>query len=251
MSGGDIEKDILGQVEFYFSDENLITDKFMNENLKSKGGLSLDTLMTFKRMKRFDLKAVEDALSHSDVLNVKDGFISRIKPAPSTDDLENLKKELNSRTIVLKDIPLNADLDQLQQAFGSTGAIQIRIKKNGVVFLVFRSVEDVEIFLKNDIKFQGQNFEKMTFEEYEKTNYKKQSNKNGRKNDSRNRRGRNNKFSRNSGGSRGDLRKDTDNANDKSETKPADEKTSEKPPVVENAEVKPSENKNASEAETK
>lgn len=93
---------ILRQVEFYFSDQSLRKDKFMNEKIAEnvEGAVSLDVLLTFNRLKTLttDKSVVIEALKPSTFLEVvNDNMVKRSDPFNS----ENVKDALPATIYVV------------------------------------------------------------------------------------------------------------------------------------------------------
>lgn len=70
----DLDAKIVKQVEFYFSDSNIVKDKFLMEATKKnpEGFVPIETLLTFNRLKTLttDKQVVANALKKSDKLVV-------------------------------------------------------------------------------------------------------------------------------------------------------------------------------------
>lgn len=81
--------EIRKQVEFYFSDSNLVADKFLLSKVggSTNNSVPLDLLHTFKRMRRFQpFSAVVEALKSSEVLELTDNDtgVRRKNPLPES-----------------------------------------------------------------------------------------------------------------------------------------------------------------------
>ncbi|KAG5366145.1 La protein-like protein [Yarrowia sp. B02] len=107
----DAEKPILKQVEFYFSDTNLPTDKFLWKAVHSNDGwVPIHTIASFKRMQQFADPEAEDPLAvivsalrkSPSLLEVsEDGTkVKRVTPLQAPDDKS--KDEANARTVYAK-----------------------------------------------------------------------------------------------------------------------------------------------------
>lgn len=94
--GEDFEEKVRKQVEFYFSDSNLQTDKFLYKIYEANDGwVELKTLMTFGRMRQFrPEEKVIAALKNSEklVLSANDELISRKDPLKDLNELKTIRK---------------------------------------------------------------------------------------------------------------------------------------------------------------
>ncbi|KAI3881521.1 hypothetical protein MKX03_035599 [Papaver bracteatum] len=117
---------IIRQVEYYFSDENLPTDKFLMKFLKKnkQGFIPVGVIASFRKMKKLtqNNELVVAALRESSLLVVSsDGKkVKRARPLPVIDDV----KEAQSRTVVVENLPANQSTDNLQKIFGDAGNIK-------------------------------------------------------------------------------------------------------------------------------
>ncbi|KAI5120889.1 hypothetical protein M0805_002989 [Coniferiporia weirii] len=68
---------LLGQVEYYFSIQNLMSDVFLKKQMDSKGWIPIDLIASFNRIKRLttDVRMVADVLSLSSLVEVRDGHV--------------------------------------------------------------------------------------------------------------------------------------------------------------------------------
>jgi hypothetical protein len=86
---------IMKQVEFYFSEENLPSDKYLLKKLDGDQTVTLDTIMSFKRIKKLsaDADTVRSAINQSAIVHVcEDGNrVGRIEPL----ELEASREEVN------------------------------------------------------------------------------------------------------------------------------------------------------------
>ncbi|KAI3982444.1 hypothetical protein MKX01_041282 [Papaver californicum] len=116
---------IIRQVEYYFSDENLPTDKFLMKFLKKNkhGFIPVGVIASFRKMKKLiqNNELVVAALRESSLLVVSsDGKkVKRARPLPVID-----VKEAQSRTVVVENLPANQSTENLQKIFGDAGNIK-------------------------------------------------------------------------------------------------------------------------------
>ncbi|WOK99272.1 la-related protein 6A [Canna indica] len=115
---------IVRQVEYYFSDENLPTDKFLLKFIKrnKEGYVPVAVIASFKRMKKLtqELSLIVDSLRTSSELVVsEDGNkVKRLHPLP------NVKTtDAKSRTVVVENLPDDSSEESIQRIFGKSGKI--------------------------------------------------------------------------------------------------------------------------------
>ncbi|OAX77161.1 hypothetical protein ACJ72_08543, partial [Emergomyces africanus] len=166
-------EEIRKQVEFYFSDSNLVMDKFL---LSKVGGsenrpVELSLLHSFKRMRRFQpFSAVVDALKDSKTLELTDDntCVRRKVPLP-----EIVKESLDPSAVkVFEDKAMHRsiyakgfgpeepstqfDIEAFFTPYGPTNAIRLRRTAEkifkGSVFVEFDSEETQKAFLALDPK---------------------------------------------------------------------------------------------------
>ncbi|XP_078438825.1 la-related protein 6A-like [Wolffia australiana] len=123
----DIMQKIVRQVEYYFSDENLPTDKFMLKYVKKnkEGYVPIGVIASFRRMKKLvedDDALIAAALRTSSQLVVsKEGKrVKRLHPLPPPAEPEDRRP----CTVVVENLPLDCSEESLQPTFGASGQIQ-------------------------------------------------------------------------------------------------------------------------------
>ncbi|CAF2634829.1 unnamed protein product [Rotaria sp. Silwood2] len=165
----DLEKKIIRQIEYYFSDINMVRDKFLkNEIVKDDGWIPLSILTTFKRLQSLttDFKTIINALKKSFSgllqLNETENKIRRHPDRPLPNSQAELELSLQNRTVYVKGFPKTEDvtLDKLLQFFEKYGATDnIQMKKqfktkefNGSVFVIFPNEDKAREFVENSKK---------------------------------------------------------------------------------------------------
>jgi len=135
---GDVElsSKLLHQIEYYFSVENLVKDKFLQKQMaKDKSGegyVKLKLLCSFPKIQKLtrDIQIIKNSLKQSNTLTLnQDG--SKVK-RKSPFDLGILVP--NARTIQINNIPRGSDSISLTHIFGICGAVkrvEIPQKKTG------------------------------------------------------------------------------------------------------------------------
>lgn len=157
-------KEILKQVEFYFSDENLPHDKFLwRTSQKKDGWVPISTICQFARMRRFrPVSAVVEALRQSETLLEvsEDGEMVRRK-APLVEPKKEEKQNAFARSIYAKNFGEETktsqfDIEKFFEQFGPLKQVRLRRtddkKFKSSVFVEFANLEDAEKFLALDPK---------------------------------------------------------------------------------------------------
>jgi len=119
----DLRDKIIKQVEYYFSDENLPSDKYlMKYASKDRGYVPIGVIASCRKIKKLtkDVSWIVAALRESSLLVVSANGkkVKRIHPLPS----ENKDPMLS--TVVVENLPDNHSEENLQQIFGEAGNIQ-------------------------------------------------------------------------------------------------------------------------------
>lgn len=161
-----VDLEIIKQVEYYFSDANLARDKFLTaETKKNNGWVSLEVLLTFKRLLALseDANVIVDALvkSSNDLLQIsKDRLQVRRNPArPLPEQNEKTRQETIARTAYVKGFPLDTQMSDLIKFFDKfsniTNVIMRRYQDKptkeygfkGSVFVSFTTREECAAFI--------------------------------------------------------------------------------------------------------
>lgn len=170
----DLEGKIISQIEYYFGDINLPRDKFMQEKIKEdEGWVSLDTLLTFKRLANLskDPETIVAAVEKSENKLVEiseDRKKLRRNPEKALPEFnEERKKELAARTAYAKGFPIDEVLDNITefvQPYGPVESVQMRSyvheptkehKFKGSCFIIFKDAETCKKFVEaEDIKYK-------------------------------------------------------------------------------------------------
>ncbi|KAL8782942.1 MAG: hypothetical protein Q9213_004998 [Squamulea squamosa] len=170
--------EIRKQVEFYFSDSNLLQDKFLFKQVQGHDNLPvpISTIHSFKRMRHFQpYSAVVEALKDSTTLDVVgDDQIQRKVPLPEAikdKPMDEVKKvfedEMMKRSVYVKGFgeeqpSTQFDIEAFFAEFGTTNSVRLRRSSNklfkGSVFVEFDSEDTQKKFLSLDPrpKWKGQ-----------------------------------------------------------------------------------------------
>ena len=180
--------DIRNQVEFYFTDSNLPTDKFL---LEKTGGhrnypVDLKLIHSFARMQHFKpYSAVLEAVKASEFLHLNDkDEITRVYPLDQkfTDDVGKNRRlvhgESMDRSIYAKGFGEEREdsqivIEQLFQPYGKIRSCRLRRVRDsdlfkGSVFVEFQDEETAQAFLAADSKpqYNGKDLEIMSKQAY-------------------------------------------------------------------------------------
>lgn len=129
----ELRKKIIGQVEFFFSNENIIHDAFMLKHVRRNkmGYVSLKLVTSFRKVKALskDYRVVAYCLRSSEKLEVNEEGtkVRRTEPLPDYDET------MPSRTIVAANMPFqNPSVEDIAEQFSKFGEIAlIRILRPG------------------------------------------------------------------------------------------------------------------------
>ena len=164
-SDPDLVKKIVRQIEYYFSDGNLIRDKYLqHETKKEQGWIPLSTLTTFKRLASLttDFPTILNALktSSSGLLQLDEpaNKLRRHPDRPLPSSQAELELALRNRTVYVQGFPSTNNevtIDHLLAFFGqhgSTDNIQMRRQVkgkdfDGSVWVVFPSEGKAQQFV--------------------------------------------------------------------------------------------------------
>ncbi|EOA12523.1 hypothetical protein CARUB_v10026475mg [Capsella rubella] len=119
----ELKQKIIRQVEYYFSDENLPTDKFLLNAMKrnKKGFVPISTIATFHKMKKLtrDHGVIASALKESSFLVVSsDGKkVKRLSPLPEIRDPKIF-------TVLVENLPEDHSDENIREIFGKAGSIK-------------------------------------------------------------------------------------------------------------------------------
>jgi La-related protein 7 len=122
----ELKAKIVKQVEFYFSDTNLPTDHHLMKYVKKdpQGFVPIPVVASFKKIKNLvkNHGVVAAALRNSLQLVVsEDGKkVRRLHPLPEI-DLE----EVQARTVVAENLPIDCSVEKLEELFGKVGSVKM------------------------------------------------------------------------------------------------------------------------------
>ncbi|CAN0907092.1 La protein 1 [Linum grandiflorum] len=178
-----IAKEVLRQVEFYFSDSNLPRDKFLTETVTSSedGMVSLALICSFAKMRGYlklgeakpddvtedTLKAVAEVLAKSASVKLsEDGKkVGRVSPLMKP---EELVEQLDGRTVAVSPLPFDANREAVRSFFSQYGTVNsVRLPNHfadrkvfsGTALVEFSADEEAENVLGQSLTFAGTELE--------------------------------------------------------------------------------------------
>ncbi|AED95359.1 RNA-binding protein [Arabidopsis thaliana] len=119
----ELNQKIIRQVEYYFSDENLPTDKFLLNAMKrnKKGFVPISTIATFHKMKKLtrDHALIVSALKESSflVVSADEKKVKRLSPLPEIRDPKIF-------TVLVENLPEDHSNENIREIFGKAGSIK-------------------------------------------------------------------------------------------------------------------------------
>lgn len=157
------EKQIKDQIEFYFSDSNLLKDKFLSSliNKDENGYVDLNIISNFNRMKKLTkkVKNIIKAIENSDLVELNDDKtkIRRKIPLPENDTSDSIFKIyfLIDRTIYIEHLEGTYDHTTIKAQFSKYGKVNLvslpryNVTKDykGFGFVEFSSEDDAKAAL--------------------------------------------------------------------------------------------------------
>lgn len=167
MSDEQSQQAILNQVEFYFSESNLLNDRFLFTTQNANDGwVPIQTISQFERMKKYrPIENIVEALRKSpELLEVSENGEMVRRKIPLPKNYNEIQININKRSIHVDKLPSESTLDDLLTFFRTIAPVnQVRMKKNkektftGSCIVEFKNAEDAEKILndqnENKLKF--------------------------------------------------------------------------------------------------
>ncbi|XP_042429798.1 la-related protein 6A-like [Zingiber officinale] len=120
---GELRDEIVRQVEYYFSDENLSTDSFLLTFIKKdkEGYVPIKVISSFRRMKKLtqELSLIGAALTTSSQLVVSEDGRKVKRLQPSSVEIADTKL----RTVIVENLPDDCSEANIRRIFGKLGKI--------------------------------------------------------------------------------------------------------------------------------
>lgn len=141
-------KNILSQMEFYFSASNLAKDRWLSQKLENENAVPLTEFLRFNKIRALteDVNDLAKALKKSEIIAVTDDMkVKRTQPV-------KFKENEDDYIIYIEQVPTDADHEWLSNIFSRYGKIDyISIPKfknsnktKGFAFIEFANVESAE-----------------------------------------------------------------------------------------------------------
>lgn len=175
----DVEKKVLKQLEFYFSDSNFPKDKFLRgeaEKSEDKLSVPVETVLSFKRLQSLGATAemVAKVAKCSAVIKVSDDgkMVGRINPVDETVGQTTIE-----RTVYVKGWPETPDptiesVEEFYGAFGKVLSVRLRRRRNksfkGTMLVEFSKVEEAKSVLEKKPKVDEKELIYMTAADWKK-----------------------------------------------------------------------------------
>ncbi|KAL5771980.1 hypothetical protein ACOSQ2_011904 [Xanthoceras sorbifolium] len=121
----DLKRQIIKQVEYYFSDENLPTDKHMMNLIKKnrQGFVPISVIASFRKMKKLtrDYASIAVALRESSLLVVSSNGkkVRRLNPLPVTE-----VRDRKLFTVLVENLPEDHSVESIRRIFAEAGHIK-------------------------------------------------------------------------------------------------------------------------------
>ncbi|KAJ2949971.1 hypothetical protein O0L34_g11297 [Tuta absoluta] len=143
-----IYANILKQMEFYFSDANLMKDRFLADLVKTDPYVPLDVFLKFNKVRAMtqDINDIAKAMKHSTLLELSDDKLKVKRKSPVQ------PYDADLRTVYVESIPVTASREWLQRVFSEYGPVAyISLPKfknsqkiKGYGFIEFNKPEDAQ-----------------------------------------------------------------------------------------------------------
>lgn len=154
-------KRIIEQVEFYFSDANIVRDEYLKRMIAANEGWApIEAINSFGKMKEFkkSVTELEAILKESTKLTTENGKIKRNQPIPTYEEHKG-----EERTLLVRNFPLSYTLEDVQKSLEphKERIARISLRKNlikefkGSAFVELNTKEDVEIMKEAKISVES------------------------------------------------------------------------------------------------
>lgn len=177
----ELDKKIAQQLEYYFSDVNVIKDKFLLEEFKKDDGwVKISVLLKFVRLKELsnDEDKIVSALKqfNSDIVELDEEKkqVRRKHPIPDADEL---KKQIELRTVHISGFPSDYSFENLRSYCNQFGEVEsVAMRRHfktrffkGCIHAVFKNEASVKGILDLEIlKCKDRELKKESMEQYHK-----------------------------------------------------------------------------------
>lgn len=177
----ELQEKIAKQVEYYFSDVNIVRDKFLlGEVKKDEGWVNLSVLLTFSRLKEMtkDEEKLLEALKEitSQIIEL-DGTKKRVRRKEPLPDIAEYQKQLDLRTVHVSGFPTDYKFEALRRfcaQYGEVESVNMRLHFKtrffkGCIHVVFKNVDDAKKLLAEEVlKCKDRELRSESMEQYHK-----------------------------------------------------------------------------------
>lgn len=165
------------QIEFYFSNANMRTDKFLQTKTKENDGwIDIDTLLLFSKLKALstDPETIKNAIKESDVVEIKVDDKLHVRKIVNEEYLNYLKNDNDKKVLVVKGFDTTATFEEIEKCLSEHFEFVImRMVKDkqkkfvGIVFVELKNEEDIEKVLAMKIPVEKKEVNEQEKEEKE------------------------------------------------------------------------------------
>lgn len=184
-----LDKKLIRQVEFYFSDYNLHRDKFMQEHIKQNDGwFDMNTMLKFQRLSSLCsepgtiLAALKNSKNKLMEIDVESMSIRRSPSRPVPENNAKYARDLVKRSVYIKGFPQTETIENITEFledYGRVEGVHLRRLNNphvgsavfkGSLIASFSKLEEATGFLQAPmVYYKDQQLEKMSKEDFQKS----------------------------------------------------------------------------------
>lgn len=178
----DFDEKITRQIDYYFSDVNVMKDKFLLEEFKkNKGWVKLSTLLTFVRLKQLTkeeeklVEALKKIESKHVELDEEGRQVRRKNPLP--ENKEEFQKQVDLRTVHVSGFPTSYEFEELSKFCNQFGVVEsVAMRRHfktrffkGCIHVVFQDQADAKKLLETEpLMCKDRELKKESMEQYYK-----------------------------------------------------------------------------------
>ncbi|KMZ74317.1 RNA-binding La domain-containing protein [Zostera marina] len=185
-------KDVMRQVQFYFSDSNLPKDNFLKKTVaESEGGLvALNLICSFAKMKshlglKDDVKpdmvpedvvlSVAETLKNCSTLKISEDC-KRVGRSTEIPNVEEIIEQVDSRTVAVSPLPYNVTIEDIESFFSEHGTVnsvrlpRLLVDKRlfcGTALVEFSDEGEAKTALGKTLVYEGADLELKTKKDFD------------------------------------------------------------------------------------